>query len=104
MHRLLPISIITSFTFSLYFSIFLVARVLKDMSNWDHNKSQEPYPASSPNPFVAPPPANYPINNGNSPRLPPPPPPPLQTKSKGDGFWRGCCAGWCCYCCLDACF
>lgn len=48
----------------------------------------EPYPASSPNPYVAPPPANYPIKNGNSPPLPLPPPP-LQTKSKGDGFWRG---------------
>ncbi|WCJ22056.1 Protein CYSTEINE-RICH TRANSMEMBRANE MODULE 4 [Euphorbia peplus] len=29
---------------------------------------------------------------------------PTETKSKGNGFWRGCCAGWCCYCCLDACF
>ncbi|PON92684.1 Cysteine-rich transmembrane CYSTM domain containing protein [Trema orientale] len=30
--------------------------------------------------------------------------PPQETKSRGDGFWRGCCAGWCCYCCLDMCF
>ncbi|ESW27187.1 hypothetical protein PHAVU_003G181200 [Phaseolus vulgaris] len=41
-----------------------------------------------------------------------PPPPPVitledkveETKFKGDGFWRGCCAGICCYCCLDICF
>ncbi|KAI3826830.1 hypothetical protein L1987_00886 [Smallanthus sonchifolius] len=26
------------------------------------------------------------------------------TQSRGDGFWRGCCAGmWCC-CLLDICF
>ncbi|KAK7330243.1 hypothetical protein VNO77_24431 [Canavalia gladiata] len=27
-----------------------------------------------------------------------------ENKFKGDGFWRGCCAGLCCYCCLDICF
>ncbi|XP_073220134.1 protein CYSTEINE-RICH TRANSMEMBRANE MODULE 9-like [Cicer arietinum] len=32
------------------------------------------------------------------------PPSCTQTKLKGSGFWRGCCAGWCCYCCLDICF
>ncbi|KAK1413437.1 hypothetical protein QVD17_35210 [Tagetes erecta] len=26
------------------------------------------------------------------------------TQSRGDGFWRGCCAGLCCCCLLDACF
>ncbi|KAG4942740.1 hypothetical protein JHK82_046930 [Glycine max] len=31
-------------------------------------------------------------------------PPNGETKFKGDGFWRGCCAGMCCYCCLDVCF
>ncbi|XP_037495731.1 uncharacterized protein LOC105650609 [Jatropha curcas] len=42
-------------------------------------------PATSPNPYVAPSPANYPTKNGNH----SPPHSPSQTKSKGDGFWRG---------------
>ncbi|KAG4383112.1 hypothetical protein GLYMA_13G003300v4 [Glycine max] len=28
----------------------------------------------------------------------------VETKSKGDGFWKGCCAALCCCCVLDACF
>ncbi|KAK7388816.1 hypothetical protein VNO78_23643 [Psophocarpus tetragonolobus] len=52
-------------------------------------------------------------NNGPGPYQVPPPPPAISithqdklppNKSKGDGFWRGCCAGMCCYCCLDICF
>ncbi|KAJ1388526.1 Cysteine-rich transmembrane CYSTM domain [Sesbania bispinosa] len=31
-------------------------------------------------------------------------PPSGETKFKGSGFWRGCCAGLCCYWCLDICF
>ncbi|KAG6627301.1 hypothetical protein CIPAW_15G117700 [Carya illinoinensis] len=31
-------------------------------------------------------------------------PPQGETMSRGDGFWRRCCAGLCCYCCLDMCF
>ncbi|KAJ0049133.1 hypothetical protein Pint_16336 [Pistacia integerrima] len=52
-----------------------------------------------------PPLANYPMKGDKLPPPPPPPPHPQpKTKNRGDGFWRGCCAGWCCYCCLDACF
>ncbi|XP_042395714.1 cysteine-rich and transmembrane domain-containing protein B-like [Zingiber officinale] len=29
---------------------------------------------------------------------------PVETQSRGDGFWRGCCAGLCCCCLLDMCF
>ncbi|KAL8195834.1 hypothetical protein R6Q57_025587 [Mikania cordata] len=29
---------------------------------------------------------------------------PTHTRSKGDGFWKGCCAALCCCCLLDACF
>ncbi|KAL8215659.1 hypothetical protein R6Q57_022496 [Mikania cordata] len=27
----------------------------------------------------------------------------VNTRSKGDGFWKGCCAALCCCCLLDAC-
>ncbi|PRQ48772.1 putative cysteine-rich transmembrane CYSTM domain-containing protein [Rosa chinensis] len=53
-------------------------------------------------PYSAPPPAGYPTRsdaggqNGA--------PVPVETKSKGDGFWKGCCAALCCCCMLDACF
>ncbi|KAI7758363.1 hypothetical protein M8C21_013724 [Ambrosia artemisiifolia] len=29
---------------------------------------------------------------------------PADTRSRGDGFWKGCCAALCCCCVLDACF
>ncbi|KAL7616602.1 protein CYSTEINE-RICH TRANSMEMBRANE MODULE 9 [Lactuca sativa] len=68
---------------------------------------------------------NYPVEGGTgkgyvaAPPLPPPPVvgptlkdgyesgghnPPHGTQPRGDGFWRGCCAGLCCCCLLDACF
>ncbi|KAJ8493303.1 hypothetical protein OPV22_015024 [Ensete ventricosum] len=28
----------------------------------------------------------------------------VETRSRGDGFWRGCCAALCCCCLLDMCF
>ncbi|KAK9058267.1 hypothetical protein SSX86_023107 [Deinandra increscens subsp. villosa] len=31
-------------------------------------------------------------------------PPDHGTQSRGDGFWKGCCAGMCCCCLLDICF
>ncbi|WJX95647.1 hypothetical protein P8452_76938 [Trifolium repens] len=40
------------------------------------------------------------INKGYSQNVPPK----REIKFKGSGFWRGCCAGWCCFCCLDICF
>ncbi|KAK6916135.1 Cysteine-rich transmembrane CYSTM domain [Dillenia turbinata] len=50
--------------------------------------------------YEAPPPPGYPMREGPQDA----PPVPVETKSRGDGFWRGCCAGLCCGCLLDACF
>ncbi|MCE2055999.1 hypothetical protein HAX54_043906 [Datura stramonium] len=50
--------------------------------------------------FVAPPPpAGYPTRDvqGDSSAS-------VTTQSRGDGFWKGCCAALCCCCVLDACF
>ncbi|XP_057431081.1 protein CYSTEINE-RICH TRANSMEMBRANE MODULE 9-like [Lotus japonicus] len=60
-----------------------------------------PPSSTAPAPYAAPPPVGYPTNET--------PPEYLQnnavkTKSKGDGFWKGCCAAICCCCVLDACF
>ncbi|KAJ8642011.1 hypothetical protein MRB53_018705 [Persea americana] len=53
--------------------------------------------------YAAPPPAGYPMKDG--PGYPEQQaPPPVETKSRGDGFWKGCCAALCCCCVLDACF
>ncbi|XP_015074979.1 cysteine-rich and transmembrane domain-containing protein WIH1-like [Solanum pennellii] len=50
--------------------------------------------------FVAPPPpAGYPTRDVQSHSSVP-----LTTQSRGDGFWKGCCAALCCCCVLDACF
>ncbi|KAH7533605.1 hypothetical protein FEM48_Zijuj04G0149500 [Ziziphus jujuba var. spinosa] len=58
-------------------------------------------PSTAQGPYVvAPPPAGYPTRDGTAPY----PPAPVETKSKGDGFWKGCCAALCCCCMLDACF
>ncbi|KAL9433364.1 hypothetical protein AB3S75_028235 [Citrus x aurantiifolia] len=66
------------------------------MSNLDQNQLQA-YPPSfattAPHPYA---------DQSNDGEIAPPPP--GETKSKGDGFWKGFCAGLCCYCCLDACF
>ncbi|KAA8526154.1 hypothetical protein F0562_007745 [Nyssa sinensis] len=76
------------------------------MSQYDHNQPQVSYPPAgtgySEGPYVAPPPAGYPMKDGHS--DPHNPPPPAQTQSRGDGFWKGCCAALCCCCVLDACF
>ncbi|GJZ46885.1 cysteine-rich and transmembrane domain-containing protein B-like protein [Tanacetum coccineum] len=29
---------------------------------------------------------------------------PAKTQSRGDGFWKGCCAALCCCCMVEACF
>lgn len=54
-----------------------------------------------PPPIAPPPPVGYPTNQEN-------PQYPQnhagETKSRGDGFWKGCCAAICCCCVLDACF
>ncbi|KAK1279179.1 hypothetical protein QJS04_geneDACA017533 [Acorus gramineus] len=51
--------------------------------------------------YVAPPPAGYPMKEGVT---NPQQAAPVETKSRGDGFLKGCCAALCCCCVLDACF
>ncbi|KAF8408626.1 hypothetical protein HHK36_004690 [Tetracentron sinense] len=58
----------------------------------------EAYPQG---PYVAAPPTNYPMKDGNGYHQYPPP---GETKSRGDGFCKGCCAALCCCCLLDMCF
>ncbi|PIN05501.1 hypothetical protein CDL12_21960 [Handroanthus impetiginosus] len=49
---------------------------------------------------TAPPPMGYPTKeDGNNQR-----PGSAETKSRGDGFLKGCLAGLCCCWCLDICF
>ncbi|KAK9156282.1 hypothetical protein Sjap_003762 [Stephania japonica] len=56
-------------------------------------------PSYQQGPYVAPPPpVGYPVNYSQQPTGP------VETKSRGDGFWKGCCAALCCCCVLDACF
>ncbi|KAL0690369.1 hypothetical protein Bca4012_090047 [Brassica carinata] len=52
-------------------------------------------------PYTGPPPIGYPTRDV---MLGDPPAAAVETKSKGDGFWKGCCAAICCCCVLDACF
>ncbi|KGN54976.1 cysteine-rich and transmembrane domain-containing protein WIH1-like [Cucumis sativus] len=60
-----------------------------------------PPPSSTvPTSYSAPPPAGYPTREGGDFSTPVP----AETKSRGDGFWKGCCAALCCCCVLDACF
>ncbi|KAJ4967443.1 hypothetical protein NE237_019292 [Protea cynaroides] len=56
-------------------------------------------------PYVAPPPAGYPTKDGYGYGYgyPQQAAAPVETKSKGDGFWKGCCAALCCCCVLDMC-
>ncbi|XP_057458865.1 protein CYSTEINE-RICH TRANSMEMBRANE MODULE 9-like [Lotus japonicus] len=79
------------------------------MSNFN-NQQQAPisYPATetaypTAAPYVAaPPPMGYPSKDGSEgnfqQRVP------EETTSRGDGFWKGCCAAICCCCALDICF
>nr|XP_034899112.1 cysteine-rich and transmembrane domain-containing protein WIH1-like [Populus alba] len=61
-----------------------------------------PPPASTgPSAYSAPPPAGYPTMDGQTYQQDPIP---VETKSRGDGFWKGCCAALCCCCALDICF
>ncbi|KAJ6741561.1 hypothetical protein OIU85_015727 [Salix viminalis] len=70
------------------------------------NQSTVAYPppptSTYPGAYIsAPPPAGYPTMDEQSNqqnRVP------VETKSRGDGFWKGCCAALCCCCVLDACF
>ncbi|XP_064969300.1 protein CYSTEINE-RICH TRANSMEMBRANE MODULE 9-like [Musa acuminata AAA Group] len=76
------------------------------MSYYPQQQQQAPpqaYPpptSSHPPTGQAYPPAGYPSRDGavNPHQVP------IETKSRGDGFWRGCCAALCCCCVLDMCF
>ncbi|AES66446.1 putative cysteine-rich transmembrane CYSTM domain-containing protein [Medicago truncatula] len=66
------------------------------------NQQQSPvtaYPAVSQNnpQAVPPPPMGYPSKDDPQQSVP------IKTTSRGDGFWKGCCAGLCCCCALDCC-
>ncbi|CAL9169035.1 unnamed protein product [Musa hybrid cultivar] len=61
--------------------------------------SSYPPPEQAPT-YVAPPPAGYPTRDGGLSSAPVP----IETKSRGDGFWKGCCAALCCCWVLDVCF
>ncbi|XWS30936.1 hypothetical protein CRYUN_Cryun23aG0033800 [Craigia yunnanensis] len=52
-------------------------------------------------PYVAPPPAGYPMSKDEGQQYSQNPVA-VETKSRGDGFWKGCCAALCCCCVLDA--
>ncbi|KAJ1430747.1 Cysteine-rich transmembrane CYSTM domain [Sesbania bispinosa] len=71
------------------------------------NQQQTPvtaYPAvgqsNTPSAYVtAPPPVGYPTKDD----APQQQSVPVETTTRGDGFWKGCCAGLCCCCALDCC-
>ncbi|KAL7000447.1 hypothetical protein U1Q18_001597 [Sarracenia purpurea var. burkii] len=80
------------------------------MSNFNQTQPQVAYPAprtgysaaAAEGPYVVSPPVGYPMKGGEA----QPhnfPPPGKKTQTKGDGFWKGCCAALCCCCVLDAC-
>ncbi|KAK7334982.1 hypothetical protein VNO80_26751 [Phaseolus coccineus] len=56
-------------------------------------------------PYVsAPPPMGYPSKDEQTTVGYPQQRVPEETRSKGDGFWKGCCAALCCCWVLDCCF
>ncbi|KAK4771238.1 hypothetical protein SAY87_031770 [Trapa incisa] len=78
------------------------------MNQSQYNYQNQPpmsYPAPAAavqqGPYVVPPPVGYPTRDGQ--QLPQQTGP-VETKSRGDGFWKGCCAALCCCCVLDTCF
>ncbi|XP_019160681.1 PREDICTED: cysteine-rich and transmembrane domain-containing protein A-like [Ipomoea nil] len=76
------------------------------MSNCNQATCPLPRPEMSP-PMIPPllqpppPPPGYPVSDGG--RVSGDVSTPGRTRSRGDGFWRGCCAALCCCCLLDAC-
>ncbi|KAH1051657.1 hypothetical protein AAZX31_08G168900 [Glycine max] len=68
-----------------------------------HSNIEQEAPVSYPAPSATPP-MGYPSKDGpaavgyTQQRLP------EETKTRGDGFWEGCCAALCCCCVLDCCF
>ncbi|KFK31143.1 hypothetical protein AALP_AA6G074400 [Arabis alpina] len=71
------------------------------MNQYSQTQSTGAYPTPpvSTGPYVAPPPLGYPTNDTTHVTMAP-----VETKSKGDGFLKGCLAAMCCCCVLDACF
>ncbi|XVE72376.1 hypothetical protein DITRI_Ditri11bG0034500 [Diplodiscus trichospermus] len=63
-----------------------------------------PPPSTAAASYVSPPPAGYPMSKDNEGQQYSQNPIAVETKSRGDGFWKGCCAALCCCCVLDACF
>ncbi|AAB71443.1 putative cysteine-rich transmembrane CYSTM domain-containing protein [Arabidopsis thaliana] len=72
------------------------------MSQYDHNQSAG---ANPPPPMSTctspPPPIGYPTNQPSHGSVAQGK---VETKSKGDGFFKGCLAAMCCCCALDICF
>ncbi|KAF5815148.1 putative cysteine-rich transmembrane CYSTM domain-containing protein [Helianthus annuus] len=62
-----------------------------------HN-DQHQIPVAYPPPMTMEPPVGYPTSTVEGNHVP------ADTRSRGDGFWKGCCAALCCCCVLDACF
>uniref|UniRef100_A0A1J3ESZ2 Cysteine-rich and transmembrane domain-containing protein PCC1 n=1 Tax=Noccaea caerulescens TaxID=107243 RepID=A0A1J3ESZ2_NOCCA len=71
------------------------------MNHSDHNQVSAAVDKPSQGPYTSPPPIGYPTRGSV---VGDPPVAAVETKSKGDGFWKGCCAAICCCCVLDACF
>ncbi|XWS75727.1 hypothetical protein CRYUN_Cryun01aG0116900 [Craigia yunnanensis] len=61
-----------------------------------------PPPSTPPGPYAVPPPAGYPMSKDDGQQYSQNPVA-VKTKSRGDGFWKGCCAALCCCCVLDEC-
>ncbi|KAK9057115.1 hypothetical protein SSX86_024482 [Deinandra increscens subsp. villosa] len=74
------------------------------MSRFDQNENipvAYPPATQAASYVMAPPPVGYPTRDGATKSENQAP---VQTQSRGDGFWKGCCAALCCCCVLDACF
>ncbi|KAI4326519.1 hypothetical protein MLD38_031826 [Melastoma candidum] len=75
-------------------------------NNSYYNRNQIPVayppPSTAQVQYVAPPPAGYPMRDSQ--QQPPVAAMAVETKSRGDGFWKGCCAALCCCCVLETCF
>ncbi|KAL6348089.1 hypothetical protein AAG906_039244 [Vitis piasezkii] len=93
------------FSLFLFFLKFQRIKLSPNMSNsYQHQPPVYPPPPAAAypgGPHVAPPSADYPMKDGHG---YPQNPASVESKAKGGGFWRGCCAGMCCCCLLDACF
>ena len=67
--------------------VFFVELSIDYMESFKKNSVAYPPPSTAPAYYVAPPPAGYPTKDGSG--YSQNPPPPVETKSRGDGFWKG---------------